>query len=237
MFNAQKEKDNIIQKIRTFFNENGPTCKAVVGVSGGKDSTIVATLCVEALGTDRVIPVSMPNGEQKDIQDTLRVIEILGLKNNFKLVNINNAYKGILEQLVLNGLTITRQTEMNLPPRLRMSTLYAIAQSCNGLVMNTSNRSEYMAGYFTRFGDECGDLKVLLPYTKTEVVKIGELLDMDPALIHKVPSDGLSDKSDEENLGFTYDELDKVIAGDIEGMPEDTYKRIVKRIEDTKFKR
>jgi NAD+ synthase len=220
----QKEKERIVNWIRQWFQENGPNCNAVIGISGGKDSSVVAALCVEALGNNRVIGVLMPNGKQHDIDDAVSLCEFLGI--SFIQININSAYEGILNQVqdgvlltpclsgfTFDALTVSEQTKINLPPRLRMSTLYAISQSLNGRVANTCNLSEDYVGYFTRWGDGVGDFAPLAHLTCTEVCELGKACGLPDELVYKVPADGLCDKTDEDNLGFTYEELDDFIRG------------------------
>lgn len=208
MFDALKVKNECVEWIRSFFEENGKDCNAVVGISGGKDSSIVAALCVEALGKDRVVGVLMPCGVQADINCAKMLVEHLGIKSY--TVNIQDAVEGLKAQLP-KELELTQQSITNLPPRIRMSTLYAISQSCNGRVANTCNLSEDWVGYSTRYGDAAGDFSPLANLTVTEVKQIGRLLDLPDVLVDKVPIDGLCGKTDEENLGFTYAELDVYI--------------------------
>ena len=208
MFDALKVKNECVEWIRSFFEENGKDCNAVVGISGGKDSSIVAALCVEALGKDRVVGVLMPCGVQADINCAKMLVEHLGIKSY--TVNIQEADEGLKSQLP-KELLLTQQSITNLPPRIRMSTLYAISQSCNGRVANTCNLSEDWVGYSTRYGDAAGDFSPLANLTVTEVKQIGRLLDLPDVLVDKVPIDGLCGKTDEENLGFTYAELDVYI--------------------------
>ncbi len=208
MFNAQKVKDDCVNWIRDFFEKNGRGCNAVVGISGGKDSSVAAALCVEALGRDRVIGVLMPNGEQHDINAAYALCKHLGIRHF--VINIKNAVDGILENFP-EGVEITEQTRNNVPPRVRMSTLYAVSQSLNGRVVNTCNLSEDFVGYSTRYGDAAGDFSPLSKLTVTEVKEIGHLLGLPYKLVEKVPIDGLCGKTDEENLGFTYAVLDRYI--------------------------
>lgn len=213
-FNAIEVKNKCVKWIRNFFEENGKGCNAVVGISGGKDSSIVASLCVEALGKDRVIGVLMPNGEQSDISYSYFLCGILGIK--FVTVPIENAVNGVLDAMKEN-VNISEQTIINLPARIRMSTLYAVSQSMNGRVANTCNLSEDWVGYATRYGDAAGDFSPLSNLTVTEVKEIGRELGLPDDLIDKVPTDGLCGKTDEDNLGFTYNVLDKYIrTGEIE---------------------
>lgn len=212
-FDAKKVKDQVVQWIRDWFEENGPGCNAVLGVSGGKDSSVVAALCAEALGKDRVIGVTMPNGVQKDISDSIKLIKHLGIRSCN--VNIGDTYntlmKEVKEQLATLDKEVSQQTIINLPPRLRMSTLYAVSQSMNGRVANTCNLSEDWVGYSTRYGDAAGDFAPLGGLTVQEVIAIGLELDIPRDLVIKTPSDGLCGKTDEDNLGFTYAVLDKYI--------------------------
>ena len=208
MFNAEKVKNECVQWIRDFFEENGKGCNAVVGISGGKDSSVAAALCAEALGKDRVIGVLMPQGEQHDIDMAYLLVNHLGIKHY--VVNVKDAVEGIISNLP-KDLEITSQTIQNIPPRIRMSTLYAVSQSCNGRVCNTCNLSEDWVGYSTRYGDSVGDFSPMSNLTVTEVKEIGRLLGLPDVLVDKVPIDGLCGKTDEENLGFTYAELDVYI--------------------------
>jgi len=212
-FDAKKVKDQVVQWIKDWFEENGPGCNAVLGVSGGKDSSVVAALCAEALGKDRVIGVTMPNGVQKDISDSMKLINHLGIR--FCNVNIGDTYETLLaalkEQLATLDKEVSQQTIINLPPRLRMSTLYAVSQSMNGRVANTCNLSEDWVGYSTRYGDAAGDFAPLGGLTVQEVLAVGMELGLPEDLVHKTPSDGLCGKTDEDNLGFSYAVLDKYI--------------------------
>lgn len=209
MFNAKKVKEGLVQWIRAWFEENGPGCNAVIGISGGKDSTIVAALCVEALGEDRVIGVMMPDGYQVDLDMSVRVVNWLGIKRY--LVNISGAAVELQDRITACGIDISDQTLINLPPRIRMATLYAISQSLNGRVSNNCNLSEDWVGYSTRWGDSVGDFSPLSNLTVTEVKAIGYELGLPISFIEKVPSDGLCGKTDEDNLGFSYEVLDKYI--------------------------
>ncbi len=206
MFNAEKVKNECVEWIRKFFEENGKGCNAVVGISGGKDSSIVAALCVEALGKERVIGVLMPCGEQHDIDMAKLLVDTLGIKHY--VVNIKEAVDGIINNIPFE---LQKQSLINLPPRIRMSTLYAVSQSNNGRVANTCNLSEDWVGYSTRYGDAAGDFSPCSNLTVQEMKQIGRLLGLPDVLVDKVPIDGLCGKTDEDNLGFTYAELDKYI--------------------------
>lgn len=216
MFNAERVKNECVAWIREFFEKNGKGCNAVVGISGGKDSSIAAALCAEALGAERVIGVLMPKGEQHDIDAAYLLVRHLGIKHYE--VNIKDAMDGLLGSLP-KELELTPQSYQNLPPRIRMATLYAVSQSCNGRVCNTCNLSEDWVGYSTRYGDSVGDFSPLSFLTVTELKEIGHLLGLPHELVEKVPIDGLCGKTDEENLGFTYAELDRYIrTGEIEDL-------------------
>ena len=208
MFDALKIKNDCVAWIRDFFAANGPDCNAVIGISGGKDSSIAAALCVEALGRDRVIGVLMPCGVQHDIDCAYALVDHLGIRHY--VVNIKDAVDGIKAAMPAD-LELTAQAITNLPPRIRMSTLYAVSQSCNGRVVNTCNLSEDWVGYSTRYGDAAGDFSPLSRLTVAEVKQIGLLLNLPEFLVEKIPIDGLCGKTDEENLGFLYSELDRYI--------------------------
>ena len=206
MFDAGKVKKDCVAWIRDFFAENGPDCCAVVGISGGKDSSVVAALCTEALGRDRVIGVLMPCGEQADIDMARLLVNHLGIRHF--VVNIQDAVEGLKRSIPFE---LSTQSRTNLPPRIRMSTLYAVAQSFNGRVANTCNLSEDYVGYSTRYGDAAGDFSPCAHLTVQEVKAVGRVLGLPDVLVDKVPIDGLCGKTDEENLGFTYEELDRYI--------------------------
>ncbi len=244
-FDANKKIEEITAWIRDWFDENGPKANAVIGISGGKDSTIVAALLVRALGKERVFGVLMPDGEQKDIADSEKVVEVLGIDH--AIVNIHPAVQGMYDAIETAELTIhsmgrvdwisgtgdyegtdgallSKDAMINTPPRIRMATLYAIAASLpnGGRVANTCNKSEDYVGYSTKYGDAAGDFSPCSDFTVTEMRMIGDALGLPSELIHKTPSDGLSGMSDEDKLGFTYDELDRYI---YTGVLEDDDKR------------
>lgn len=212
MFDARKIKDGCVDWIRSFFQENGPDCNAVVGISGGKDSSVVAALCVEALGKERVLGVLMPCGEQHDIDMAYKLVKHLGIRHYE--VNIKEAAEALKASIPFE---LSQQSLVNLLPRIRMTTLYAVSQSFNGRVANTCNLSEDWVGYSTRYGDAAGDFSPLCNLTVQEVKEIGRALGLPADLVDKVPIDGLCGKTDEDNLGFTYAELDHYIrTGEIE---------------------
>ncbi len=213
-FEVKKATEACVEWIREFFEKNGPDCNAVVGISGGKDSSVVAALCVEALGKDRVIGVLMPCGVQADIDMSELLVKHLGIKSY--VVNVEAAINGVKD--AVTDLELSVQAKTNLPPRIRMATLYAVSQSVNGRVANTCNLSEDWVGYSTRYGDSVGDFSPMSFFTVTEVKAIGRELGLPDVLVDKVPIDGLCGKTDEENLGFSYEVLDKYIR---EGICED----------------
>lgn len=217
-FNAEKVKNDIVKWIQDWFSDNGPGCNAIVAVSGGKDSSVVAALCVEALGADRVIGVLLPKGVQHDIDVSQALVSHLGIRS-FTL-NIQDAYDGVISQLneALGSENIKDQTLTNLPARLRMATVYAVSQSMNGRVANTCNLSEDWVGYSTRYGDNAGDFSPLSYLTVNEVKAVGRVLGLPSEFVDKTPIDGLQPLTDEQKLGFTYDTLDRYIR---EGICED----------------
>lgn len=220
MFDAKKVKNEIVEWIRDWFEQNGKDCMAVVGISGGKDSSVVAALCVEALGKDRVVGVLMPNHIQDDIDYSHMLCEHLGIKNY--IVDVGVAIDALLNNIHyrVTDTEISDQTITNLPARIRMATLYAISQSVNGRVANTCNLSEDWVGYATKYGDAAGDFSPLSQLTVTEVKAIGRELGLPSELVDKTPTDGLCGKTDEDNLGFTYAELDAYIRDGIEPSKE-----------------
>ncbi len=232
-FDAKKAKNATIEWIRQWFEKNGFGCNAIIGISGGKDSSIAAALCVEALGKDRVIGVMMPNGDQSDMDMAVLLVNHLEIENY--VVNIKGAFDYLLNQISDTGIEISDNTRINLPPRLRMSTLYAVAQSRNGRVINTSNLSEDWVGYSTQYGDSVGDMSPMSSFTAAEIRAIGRELGLPSILVDKVPSDGLTGKTDEDRLGFTYEVLDRYIrTGEIDDL--DIKNRIDELHERNQFK-
>lgn len=206
MFDALTIKNECVQWVRDFFEQNGKDCNAVVGISGGKDSSIAAAICVEALGKDRVIGVLMPRGEQADIDMAYLLVNHLGIRHYE--INIGAAFDAIKDAIPME---LSKQSIVNLPPRLRMTTLYAVSQSVNGRVVNTCNLSEDWVGYSTRYGDSVGDFSPLSHLTVQEIKQIGRVMGLPEELVEKPPIDGLTGLTDEDNLGFTYAVLDRYI--------------------------
>ncbi|MBQ1483673.1 MAG: NAD(+) synthase [Eubacterium sp.] len=233
-FDVKKTTKEVVQWIRDFFEENGKGCNAVVAISGGKDSSVTAALCVEALGRDRVYGVLLPQGVQEDIDKSYLLCSHLGIK--YSEINIGPAVDAVLKEMAEKmECEISKQTRINLPARIRMAVTYAVSQSHNGRVANTCNLSEDWVGYSTRYGDAAGDFSPLAKLTVQEVKAIGTELGLPDALVHKVPIDGLSGKTDEDNLGFTYAALDRYLR---EGICEDpeTKKLIDNKRRWNKFK-
>lgn len=220
--------EQIIDWIRNYFKTTNGR-KAVIGISGGKDSTVAAALCVKALGKENVIGVMMPNGVQADIEDSEKIIKHLGIDS--LVVDIQYAYMNLVNQI--NEHHITSQAQINMPPRLRMTVLYGVAQNIGGRVVNTCNLSEDTVGYSTLYGDSSGDFSPLSRLTTEEIVAIGDELGLPHELVHKTPSDGLCGLTDEDNLGFTYHEINELIRKGVKG-PH--YDEIIKKYKANKFK-
>lgn len=233
MFDAKKVKNEIVEWLREWEENNGKGCNFIVGVSGGKDSSVVAALLVEAFGKDRVIGVKMPCGEQKDIDYSNMLVNHLGIRGY--TMNIGDAVGGIRSQFPI-GVKISDQTTTNLPARIRMATLYAISQSVNGRVANTCNLSETLLSWETRWGDAVGDFAPISDLTVKEVKAIGYELGLPNELIEKIPSDGLCGSTDEDALGFKYSVMDRYIrTGEIDD--KDIKNKIDNRVEKYRFKR
>lgn len=228
--NNEEVKDRLVKWIKTYFKENGPTSKAVVGISGGKDSSVVAALCVEALGKDRVVGVLMPSGVQDDIDYSYQLCEHLAIQ--YIVINVGDTVEAEMKalekaanELRLDG--VSDVARINTPARIRMTTLYGVAGMVGGRVANTCNLSEDWVGYATKFGDGAGDFSPLSMLTVEEVKAVGRALGLPGKFIEKTPIDGLCGKTDEDNLGFTYATLDRYIR---EGICED--EAIKKRIDE-----
>lgn len=234
MFDATKVKNECVQWIRNWFAKNGPECKAVIGISGGKDSSVVAALCVEALGKDRVVGVLMPQDYQADIMDSHEICDLLGIEKI--CINIGPIVDEATKAIQGNMRTVlSNQAKINLPPRIRMTTLYAVSQTVKGRVACTDNASEAYIGYSTRWGDNIGDFAPLVQLTSDEVIAVGDACGLPFALTHKTPSDGLCGKTDEDNFGFTYAELNKYIRTGVCDNKE-IKEKIIKMHNKNKFK-
>lgn len=215
-FDAKKVAENLVKWLRDYFNNNGQPINAVVGCSGGKDSTVVLAALTKAIGPERIYAVLMPNGEQADIDDSYKVCEFLGLKPY--VCNIQAGYQGILGA-VADEFEPSEQTKINLAPVLRMATLKAVSQSVNGRFTCNGNLSEAYIGWFTIDGDDRGSVKPLINMTVTEVIAVGKELGLPDWMINKTPADGLCGKTDEDKFGFSYAVLDKYIrTGEIDDM-------------------
>lgn len=220
---------NVVNWTKSILEKNRQT-KVVIGISGGKDSSVVAAICAKAIGPENVIGVMMPNGEQKDIADSQSLIAHLGIKST--TVNIENAFNDLCNAINL-GVELSYDTKTNLPARLRMSTLYAVAQTVGGFVANTCNLSEDTVGYATLYGDNAGSFAPISKLTTEEVMEIGDDLGLPFELVHKVPIDGLQPKTDEDKLGFTYHEVNELIRKGIKGKNAD---KIMDMYRKNKFK-
>lgn len=238
-FDAVSVKNEVVAWIRQWFRQNGDGCNAIIGISGGKDSSVVAALCVEALSKDRVIGILMPNHEQSDIGDAYKLVDHLDIMHT--VINVGQAIDNLSSHI--NSLNLrkvnpgtekpvamSRQAVINLPPRIRMATLYAFSQSLNGRVANTCNMSEDWVGYSTRYGDSVGDFSPLSMLTTDEVIAVGKACGLPDELVEKVPADGLCGSTDEMNLGFTYRALNEYIRTGVCSDPQ------VKERIDTKHK-
>ena len=208
-FDAKETTKNLIHWIKNWFENNGKDCNAIIGISGGLDSSVVAALCVEALGKERVIGVLMPYYIQRDICFADMLCDHLDIKRYE--INIHDTYEALATDIAMKGIKLTKQARINMSPRIRMTMLFAVAQSLNGRVSCNSNMSESWIGYSTIFGDSAGSFAPLLNLTKTEEKLIAKELGLPMMLVEKEPSDGLCGKTDEDNFGFTYEVLDKYI--------------------------
>lgn len=227
VFHAIRETEGCIQWIREWFEYRSGNAKGVVlGVSGGKDSTVVAGLLCKALGRERVLGLLMPNGIQRDIDDSRRICSFLQMP--YRVVNIRAGFEGILTSMesieaaathsayqetieVPHRFTLSEHTKTNLAPRLRMAVLYAMGQEIGYRVAGTGNYSERYVGYATKWGDTACDFAPIAEFTTDEVIEVGRVLGLPADLLEKAPSDGLCGKTDEENLGFTYEQLNHYI--------------------------
>ena len=223
--------EKCVEWLKKYFADAGNP-KAVVGISGGKDSTVVAYLCVKALGKENVIGVLMPNGQQLDIDDSYEVVKNLGIR--YHLINIRNAYMALWNEYP--DIQASTQARVNLSPRLRMSALYMVAQTVGGRVVGTGNLCESILGYYTLWGDGACDVNPIRNMLVSEVIAVGEILGVPDHLVHKAPSDGLTGKTDEENFGFTYKDVEAYICHDWDALDEETKTKIDKRVDAVMWK-
>ncbi len=229
-FDVEKQTKQLIEYTKEWFNRFGENSKAVLGISGGKDSSVTAAVLKEALGADRVLGIIMPNGTMSDLDDAKLLVEFLGIP--YEIVPITDYYNAAIATFEKSkSFEVTSDLRINLAPRLRMTTLYAVAQGqgVTSFVVNTCNASEDYVGYSTKYGDAAGDVSLLQDFTVNEVLQIGEYLGLPDTLVHKMPSDGLSGMSDEDKLGFTYAQLDEYISDKNANIPEDVKASIDKK--------
>ena len=213
-FDAEKETNNIIEFIKNYYKENN-LGGVILGISGGKDSGVVAGLFTKALGKENVIGVTMPcHSNKEDKIDAKLVSDYYGFELiNFDITNTFDAFKSELKNLGEFSSEEVKNSDINLKPRLRMSTLYYLAALYSALkgktylVAGTSNKCELYVGYFTKGGDSVHDISVIADFTVEEVIKIGEYLKVPDKVLYKKPNDGLSNKSDEDKLGVKYSEI------------------------------
>lgn len=230
-FDTQCVMQACINWIKDYFTTTNGSI-AIVGISGGKDSTVTAAILSKALGNDSVIGILMPNGIQKDIEYSYKVCKELGIKS--RILNVNPMYDYLLKE-VQSFNEIDVRFVSNTPARLRMVTLYAIASNIKGArVVNTCNLSESVVGWETYGGDGFGDFSPIGLLTKTEVCSIGHALDLSSDLVDKIPDDGMCGMSDEDKFGFTYNELDMMIRH--EGYQAANFEKICKMNKNSHFK-
>lgn len=232
VIDVAKEIEHIIDWIKDYFVKNGPNSKAVIGMSGGKDSTIVATLLCKALGPEKVYGVIMPEGEMRDQRLAEEICDYLGM--DYRVVNIKDIVDATYRSIGHNC-EHNHQITTNTPARIRMAILYAVAAEVGGRVANTCNKSEDYVGFSTKYGDLAGDFSIFENYPVRWVCEIGEGLELPDSWVYKVPDDGMCGQTDEDKFGFTYKTLDAYLIDDI--VPEyDTYKKIKEMNERNKHK-
>ena len=233
-FNVENVTKTLIDWVKVWFSHNGPGCNAVLGISGGKDSTIAAKIMVEALGKDRVIGVMLPNGEQHDKNVAEEVCKYLGIRYyDWNIGDVFNSFLSTYAKSIPEP--TTEQSMINLAPRIRMTALRFMAQCMNGRFINTSNLSEDWVGYATIDGDSAGDMSVFSMLTVQEVKAIGHYLGLPAHFVEKVPEDGLVGKSDEDNLGVSYADIDAYIRGYGE-VEKEAIEKIERKYKANKFK-
>lgn len=231
MFNAEKETEKIVEFIREYYTKNN-LGGAVLGISGGKDSAVVAALFVKALGAENVIGVTLPcHSKDEDKEDAKLISDYYGFKLlNVDLTNVFDAFKNEISKIGDFTEEQTRNSDINIKPRFRMSTCYYLAALMSAvtgktyLVAGTSNKSELFVGYFTKGGDSVHDIATIADLTVSEVLKVGEVLKVSEKVLYKVPSDGLSNQSDEDKLGVSYKAIEMYINN--EELDEETKNKI-----------
>ena len=233
MFNAKEEKDKIVKFIRAYYDRYD-LGGVVIGISGGKDSGVVAGLFAEAIGPDRIIGVTLPcHSKETDKNDAQLVADYYGFKMiNYDLTKVFDAFKEQVDLLGDYTEEELKNSDINLKPRLRMAAVYYTAALYTALtgktyiVAGTGNKCEEYVGYFTKGGDSVSDIKVLADLTVDEVIKIGEVLNVPKEVLYKAPSDGLSGMTDEEKIGVKYKDIAKYMNG--EPVEEDVAQKIKK---------
>lgn len=241
-FDAKKETERIIDFIQDYYKKNN-LGGAIIGISGGKDSGVVAALFTKALGKENVIGVTLPcHSKVEDQVDAKLVSDYYG----FPLYNLDltNTFDVFEKEVDLLGNFTNEQKEnsrINLKPRLRMASLYYLAALYSSvyqktyLVAGTSNKCELFVGYFTKGGDSVHDISVLADLTVEEVLQIGEVLQVPKKVLYKTPADGLSKYSDEEKLGVTYREI-AMYMEDPDQVKEESREKIEKLHEQNRHK-
>lgn len=225
----------LITWLRNYFSEPyNLDAKAVIGISGGKDSSVAAALLCEAIGSDRIIAVKMPNGKQEDIEIANKLIDYLDIKNAYE-INISSILNSMVSQFIISGVTLSDQAIINMQPRIRMNILYSIAASYHGRVCNTSNFCEKIVGYCTKWGDMAGDFSPLGGLLVSDIIELGRILTLPEDFLLKPPSDGLTGKTDEEVLGISYSDIEKFINDEF--LSAEALNKIVQKYEYSKHKR
>lgn len=213
-FNAEKEVKNIVKFVREYYKKNN-LGGAILGISGGKDSGVVVGLLVEALGKENVIGITLPcHSKEEDRIDAKLVSDYYGIELiNFDITSTFDVFKDELKNLGTFTNDEVKNSDINLKPRLRMSTLYYLAalysmvRGKTYIVAGTSNKCELYVGYFTKGGDSVHDISLLADYTVEEVIKLGEYLKVPDKVLYKTPNDGLSNLTDEDKLGVKYNDI------------------------------
>ena len=233
MFDVKTVTNDVIEWVKNLFEEKFPDKNCCIALSGGKDSSVVAAICVAALGKDRVKAIMLPHHVQSDIDCSVLCANHLGIE--YKVVNIGATVDSIITEMEAKGVKITEQAIVNVPARVRMTELYFYSQCNNGIPSCNCNFSEDWVGYATFGGDGFGSFAPLSQLTVSEVKAIGRELGLPSELVDKTPTDGLCGKTDEDNLGFTYDTLDRYIrTGEIDD--EDVKAKIDSMHEKNLFK-